>query len=688
MSEISLLKDAPFLRKLDAENVKTYYVKILVLNNNEEPLRAIEGMVSAGSISINGGSNVRRAGSITFLAEAANNDLTDVDNLLSMNKKIQIWIGLENNIDERYEKIIWFNQGIFIISQPSLQHNTNGVTISLSFKDKMCLLNGECGGIFPASVTFHEYDQVIGYLDNDGQGYNSYPDNPNNYTVYLINGKYAMWDTMLGWSIDDSYIDMVGETVQIPQRIFDIIQTLVCNFGNEAIGRIIINDVPLELKASVRYIGSETLYYNTSSGIYTQDENVVTEQDGNWRSFKLNDDCGYVYTDFTYPIEGSNGGLVASVGENVCSILDKIVNTLGNYEYFYDIDGNFIFQQKKNFLNNQYDPIQELDEDGFLLDSENFYVDFSNASESIYTFNEGSTLISSYSNTPNYNNIKNDYHIWGKSGSSDKQATIHYHVAIKEKPTAPFTTWSVVYLKDSDGEYTGKLRLATSVDNDVYSYTPTDWRAELYMQGLQKKALYQRPDLYEQELLDFWDSIYNMKEKSFKTETVNCPNDLNYWIDYINPSELYDISVDVIGTKMYSMQKDKIVKLYNTDIPNIVMISAAAASTTQASIMGKCEAIGQPYSRVSASVYNSIAIGTVGYTAQETMRDLLYQYTNYTEAISITSVPIYYLDVNSLITVQDRASGIFGDYVVNSINLPLDAKNTMSISASKVLRRV
>jgi len=26
----------------------------------------------------------------------------------------------------------------------------------------MCLLNGECGGNLPTSVTFHAYDQIIG----------------------------------------------------------------------------------------------------------------------------------------------------------------------------------------------------------------------------------------------------------------------------------------------------------------------------------------------------------------------------------------------------------------------------------------------------------------------------------------------------------------------------------------------
>jgi hypothetical protein len=36
--------------------------------------------------------------------------------------------------------------------------------------------------------------------------------------------------------------------------------------------------------------------------------------------------------------------LIANAGETVVSILEKIKNILGNYEYFYDIDGNFVFQ--------------------------------------------------------------------------------------------------------------------------------------------------------------------------------------------------------------------------------------------------------------------------------------------------------------------------------------------------------
>ena len=38
--------------------------------------------------------------------------------------------------------------------------------------------------------------------------------------------------------------------------------------------------------------------------------------------------------------------------EYLCTILDKIKNLLGNFEYYYDLDGNFIFQEVKNYLNN------------------------------------------------------------------------------------------------------------------------------------------------------------------------------------------------------------------------------------------------------------------------------------------------------------------------------------------------
>ena len=39
---------------------------------------------------------------------------------------------------------------------------------------------------------------------------------------------------------------------------------------------------------------------------------------------------------------------------------------LGNFEYFYDLDGRFIFQAKKTYVNTSWSPIIEVDEDMYV----------------------------------------------------------------------------------------------------------------------------------------------------------------------------------------------------------------------------------------------------------------------------------------------------------------------------------
>ena len=701
MSALSYLKDRDFLRALDNSTNKFYWVKIEVLDSNELPIQSIEGRVQPGStLNIDGSSSVRRTCNISFIAEEKENDLSDIENLLSINKKIRIFEGIKNEVDSYYDDVIWFPLGVFVIIQPSISNTgSGGCIINLSCKDKMCLLNGECAGGLPTSVTFHAYDQIIGLRKVDSDPRKDSSLTPNNYTIYKYNDKYYSWTAEYGWKeeIDDS---QVGTRISVPQRFYDIIQTLVCNYGGESLSKIFINDVPLEIKQIVRYVGSGLLHFNTATGLYTTDEDYLTEtasgEEDTWRHFSYNEDVGYVYTDFVYP-----GELISNIGDNVGSVLERIKNTLGNYEYFYDVYGNFVFQEVKNYLNTSYQSIlKDKDINNLnslsILNDENYKADFYSNTRSVYTFEEGNGIIISYNNSPNYTNIKNDFHIWGEN---DDGYAIHYHMAIKNKPTNwKNKIYPVVYLTDNMGEYTGGIRLATDEewnptagiqDPNVVQYTPADWRAELYLQGLESWAKEQRPDVYQQELLDLFDSIYDFKKKDFKADLVTKPNDLQYFFDYLDPvSKLYDCSVDTLKPKVYSYKQEHMNRLYNTDIPNIIMIDLDMDDVARQAIIDRCESEGQPYSNIDPKVYASVAIGTIGYTAQEVARDLLYQYTNYNENINIQSIPIYYLDVNSRITVKDRKSGIYGDYIIKSISLPLDAGNTMTISATRAMERI
>ena len=45
----------------------------------------------------------------------------------------------------------------------------------------------------------------------------------------------------------------------------------------------------------------------------------------------------------SFPFNSWNGDINSNIGENITSILDKIVAMLGNFEYFYNLEGKFIF---------------------------------------------------------------------------------------------------------------------------------------------------------------------------------------------------------------------------------------------------------------------------------------------------------------------------------------------------------
>lgn len=642
-SENDFLNDKSFLLKLDNERNRRVFVKITVLDKNEMPIRDIEGQITiGGSINIDGSSAMRRTASISFVAEEKNNDLDDIDNLLSMNKRIKLSIGLENNIDKAYGDIVWFKQGIFIITNPSLSHSATAVNISLNLKDKMCLLNGQSAGTLPTSVTFDSYDQIIN-----------------------------------------------GETVSVKQKFYDIIQTSVINYGGESAENVLIEDVPLQNKQIVHWAGSNILYYQPSNHKYQLEK--PTENLETWKQFEYNDEIGYVYTDFVYPKD-----LQTTINSNISNgVLDNIISYLGNHEYYYDIDGRFRFREKRNYLNNSYDPTIDtrLDNSGrqgvkiqpnglSILDNTNYQVDFTRNDKYAYEFSENNSIVTSYSNSPNFQNIKNDFHIWGKNGDM----VLHYHLVIKRKPKVEdFGTYQVYY-ELKDGEFTGKVRLATEAEinsGQSVRYTPKDWRAELYMQGLEAQKRQIRPDIYQQELLDLFDMIYDMKNQCFKEDIINKPNGLNYFFDYLEPSgKMQDYSVDNIGTRIHVEQKNNITKLYNMNIPNVCLIDVTDENLKEET--KKCLDNGNMYSQVDHAVYENIQEGAIGYSAQDAVRNLLNQYTNFNETISIQCMPIYYLEPNTRIKVDDMASNIHGDYVIKSISLPIDGKSTMSITATRI----
>ncbi|MEA7336344.1 hypothetical protein ONQ69_23640, partial [Salmonella enterica subsp. enterica serovar Kentucky] len=129
-----------FLEELFEHNIRVVHTKIQLLNWDEQVLKEIQGIVKSGSYNADGTSRVRRNLSLTFSVKDRDDEL--VYKYLTPDKKIKLYIGLENQTSRYQEdEIIWFNMGIFILTEPSYSHSVDTATISINAQDKMTMLN-------------------------------------------------------------------------------------------------------------------------------------------------------------------------------------------------------------------------------------------------------------------------------------------------------------------------------------------------------------------------------------------------------------------------------------------------------------------------------------------------------------------------------------------------------------------
>lgn len=686
--------------------------------------------------------------------------------------------------------------------------------------------------------------------------------------------------------------------------------------------------------------GSNNLIINTNLNTTISGSYKCLEGEYGHRMFSYGDDIGFIYTDFTFPTE-----LIGNAGDNVTTILDKIKNTLGNnYEYFYDVPGNFRFQEIKNYLNTKQatTEIKKLSNNDYLVDM----------AKGKRAYNLDSTLGTSYSNSPQYMNIKNDYVVWGTRKTGDGVSVpIRYHLAIDKKPkigniyncffyldpddglekaTIPIEyqtrnnfpkvgvnktyyldkSTNVIYMWDgktesyltvSGLETTGyptandfpsqgdsekvyvdqstlnryswainqqsdhylniqtqkkssyidyintiapmkdkisqdeedikkdnlaleemgtieqinaaiadmnaditmqqatvnmikqelktleeekekatseeeKQMIQTEIDNYTmeleleemalenlqdqlavlqnyltqrpileqeildkqeeintlknkiqaelekynnkieelsnkeYEYVlteskeltkvkTTDWRTELYLQGVMAEPLGVNSNYYYPELAAEWPKIYNLKAESytengetiytgdFYQEVKDHPEELTYFLDFIDSNaEISKFSVSNIGRRSLVESSDSFNCVFEPDIPDFVLIESGQADTAKK--RQECEDKGQPYIQVSSNIYNMLALGGSSNSCFVEIKNLLYNHTKYNESIQVQCLPIYQIEPNIRIGVQDVQSNIFGDYMINTISLPLAPNGTMSISATRALEKL
>ena len=632
------LNDMNFLTALDKLRIKSHYAKIVLLSFDEKPIREIQGNITSGNLSVNGSSSVRRTINLTMLADETNSNLENIDNEISINKKVKVYVGYKNPLKSyaQYGDIVWFKCGMYVLSSANISRSTSGWTISISGKDKMCLLDGTVGGTFPASVTFHE-----SYIyDNEG-----------NLTI-------------------------------VNPTIFQIIYEAVNHWGGEAIENIIISDLEETVRLLVKYIGGKPIYFNND---YTSFDFTPSEDFPEANMISYGEDAGYRLVDFTYP-----GELILDAGNTVTDLLDKIIAVLGNYEYFYDLDGRFVFQEIKNYFNTG-SPLDELGE-------EDYTKSYNNA-KFMYSLTDLDTT-TAITRNPNFDNIKNDFYVWGKrTTSNDVEVDIRYHLAIDTKPDIEMAGQYMWAVKDSE---TGLLiRYDFNQNNSDYAVAGyeaelvgipcTEWREELYRRAMNAQVTNSVYDnYYDSELIAEWRKLYDPMNENWNSydhwnpDVFNNPENINYWLDFIDTgSAMGRYSIGEIGRRTIVESNDSYTSIYNKEAPDIIFIDGYDPDLIEHYVN-----MGQRFFILTDEYQDLFVASSTGTSCFDKIREMLYQNLNYNTTMSITCLPKYYMEPNNIIHIEDKKSNINGNYQITQFTLPLTYNGTMSITATQVLTRI
>lgn len=808
-------KRTNFFYKIDKSLNQRQYIRITLLNWAEKPLKEVQGIVTNGSLTKDGSSSVRRTMTLTVNLDGGEYDATSLDMDFSLNKKVFVELGVKNDTDEWTQyPILWFPQGVFFINKASMSSSaSSSVSLTLNLRDKMSMLNGDVGGIIPASTIFDSIDTQ----------------------------------------------SSTGQFISQKVTVYELIENVVNHFGNEDLCNIVIEDVDLKIRRVVRWTAENPLYL-----VKTYEEGVfkyytaTIEKPGEGADFievKQGDDCGYVYDDFVYTSD-----LTLNAGSKVTDVLDKIVSYLGNYEYFYDEFGIFHFREIKNYVNTTYatTAIKDMTKNSYLMNT--------TASKSSYAFSDGTNIINISSN-PSYDNIKNDYIVEGlrKSTVSDVSYPVRYHLAIDEIP--PKTYWDeekkaftyppregVVLYKDADtgqikacfpkvynsnpkeiggaeadavplpdigtldiiyydksfkyqakgvegeeGRYQndkkdiGKLlyyvrvpvtykeetdpssdyngfykpdtfknvmvsgkdgeveKLTSASSNTIkiftqdpsttvgeelkggkdykynyepyYKYEPScakwngkeyekldvvavhgkdnpyvaeDWRTELYLQGEYARTNGTDKGYYFEELSAGWTQIYDLEKQQFIGDddkknpvTLASLTDGNMFLDFIDAgtSSLGEYAVSAIGRRSDVVVDNDVNCLFQPNIPDIVFVDAEKNAESNGEISQELESKGERWSLTPKEIYSALATGGYKNGAFDRIKYELYLHTGYQRTLSITAIPAFYLEPSIRVSVKDKTTNTYGDYIVKSVTYTLGTGSTMTVNATELVER-
>ena len=220
-----------------------------------------------------------------------------------------------------------------------------------------------------------------------------------------------------------------------------------------------------------------------------------------------------------------------------------------------------------------------------------------------------------------------------------------------------------------------------------YKYTPGEYTEEIKRN--ETTGFYTKQRVWVGQTQEDVSEYFDEDEAGFKWWNKNVrynPEVLNFWIDFLDQGEeLSQFSIPLVGDRQKVINDDKVSAIIFKEIPDLILYdtrpSEDISQTPSKEMLDSQTGYTWIYIPKGFNKYLSISYRNI--SAKNKIDDLIYQYAYCVENISLTTVPIYNLEPNSLIQVFDEKSNINGEYIVTKISFSLNYNGTMQIQANK-----
>src|SRR5574344_2294559 len=123
---------------VSTQNIRNLHIKINLLNFSYQTIDSLEGNAISGNITVDANADVRRTCQIQLVVTNSTFDVKSGGKIF-LDRLIQIYVGVDNI---HSGDITWFNEGIYLINQPTYQYDATTNTLSFAGLDLMSKMTG------------------------------------------------------------------------------------------------------------------------------------------------------------------------------------------------------------------------------------------------------------------------------------------------------------------------------------------------------------------------------------------------------------------------------------------------------------------------------------------------------------------------------------------------------------------